>query len=55
MSVQRIEAELAILEQLHVEASSEIAKAALASRIADFCLLLSVAKLLQSYPSTQAA
>lgn len=55
MSVQRIEAELATLEKLHCEASSELVKSALASRIADFCVLLSVAKLLQSYPAKQAA
>lgn len=55
MSVERIEAELATLEKLHLEASSQIAKTALANRIADFCLLLSVARLLQSYPSAQAA
>lgn len=55
MSVARIEAELATLEKLHLEASSDIVKSAIASRIADFCILLSVAKLLQSYPSKQAA
>ena len=55
MSVARIQAELATLEKLHLEASSDIVKAAIASRIADFCILLSVAKLLQSYPSKQAA